>query len=131
MHGYQVMQELEARSGGRWRPSAGSIYPTLEQLQDEGLVSVEEADGRRVFRLTDAGRTAAMARSGEPAWTGGRGDDDLRGLSRDLGLAAIQVARAGSPAAIVEAGRVLAEARRSLYRLLADDAPATPDSPEG
>jgi hypothetical protein len=131
MHGYQVMQEMEARSGGRWRPSAGSVYPTLEQLQDEGLVAVEETDGRRTFRLTEAGRTAETARSGEPAWTGGRGDDDLRGLSRDLGLASMQVARAGSPAVVAEAGRVLAEARRSLYRLLADDAPATPDSAEG
>jgi DNA-binding PadR family transcriptional regulator len=126
MHGYQIMQDLEARSGGRWRPSAGSVYPTLEQLQDEGLIAVEELDGRRTFRLTEAGRAAASALPGQPTWTGGRGGaDDLRGLSRDLAHAVMEVARAGSPAAIAEAGRVLAEARRDLYRLLADDAPTS------
>ena len=67
MHGYQVMQELEARSGGRWRPSAGSVYPTLQQLEDEQLVSVEEIDGRRTFQLTDAGRSAAAT---NPTQTG-------------------------------------------------------------
>src|SRR5437762_625640 len=58
MHGYQVIQELEAQSGGRWRPSAGSVYPTLQQLEDEGLVRSEEVDGRRTYSLTDAGRAA-------------------------------------------------------------------------
>src|SRR5215218_10776255 len=56
MHGYEMIQELDERTGGRWRPSAGSIYPTLQLLEDEGLVSVEEIDGKRVFSLTDAGR---------------------------------------------------------------------------
>ena len=57
MHGYQVIRVLEERSGGRWRPSAGSVYPTLQQLQDEGLVRSEEVDGRRTYSLTDEGRT--------------------------------------------------------------------------
>ena len=61
MHGYEVIQELEARSGGRWRPSAGSVYPTLQQLADEGLVSGEEVEGRRVYTLTADGRAAATA----------------------------------------------------------------------
>ena len=55
MHGYQVMQELGERTGGRWRPSAGSIYPTLQQLEDEGLVTAEDRDGRQTFALTDSG----------------------------------------------------------------------------
>jgi DNA-binding PadR family transcriptional regulator len=55
-HGYQLMKDLEARSGGLYRASAGAIYPTLQQLEDEGLVTSEQADGRRVYRLTDAGR---------------------------------------------------------------------------
>jgi DNA-binding PadR family transcriptional regulator len=127
MHGYQIMQELEQRSGGRWRPSAGSIYPTLQQLEDERLISGEELDGRRTFQLTDAGRTAAGALPGERAWTGGRGGhDDLRGLSRELAAAAMQVARVGSPAAVEEARGVLGDARRRLYRLLADDEATSP-----
>ena len=61
MHGYEVITELEAQSGGRWRPSAGSVYPTLQQLADEGLVTSEEIDGRRVYALTDEGKAAAAA----------------------------------------------------------------------
>ena len=121
MHGYQVMQELDARSGGRWHPSAGSIYPTLQQLEDEGLVSASDRDGRRTFALTDAGRSALEALPSERPWAGrGRGDD-LRGLARELGIAAFQVTRAGSPAAVEEARRVLTDARKALYRILADD----------
>jgi DNA-binding PadR family transcriptional regulator len=55
MHGYQIIQELEARSGGVWRPSPGSVYPTLQLLADEGLVSGEEENGKRVYSLTEAG----------------------------------------------------------------------------
>ena len=122
MHGYQVMQELEQRSGGRWRPSPGSVYPTLQQLEDEQLISVEELDGRRTFRLTEAGATAAASLPREHGWTGGRGGDaDLRGRTRDLAAAALQVSRVGSPAAVAEARTVLDDARRRLYRLLADD----------
>ena len=131
MHGYQVMQELEARSGGRWRPSAGSVYPTLQQLEDEQLVSVDEIDGRRTFELTDTGRSAAATspgQTGDGAWTGGRErDGDLHGLTRELGIAAMQVTRVGSPATVEAAATILSDARRSLYRLLADDA-AAPDN---
>src|SRR5262245_50022324 len=64
MHGYEVIQELEAQSEGRWRPSAGSVYPTLQQLADEGLVTSEEVDGRRTYTLTDAGRKEAERAEG-------------------------------------------------------------------
>jgi DNA-binding PadR family transcriptional regulator len=121
MHGYQVMQELGERSGGRWRPSAGSVYPTLQQLEDEGLVTVEDRDGRRTFALTDAGRTAAEAIPADRPWTRGERGDDLRGLARELGVAAIQVNRVGTPAAQTAARTILTDARRSLYRLLAED----------
>ena len=129
MHGYQIMQELESRSGGRWRPSAGSVYPTLQQLEDEQLVSVEEIDGRKTFKLTDAGRTAAASnpsQTGDAAWTGGREHGgDLHGLTRELAIATMQVARVGSPATIEAASTILTDARRSLYRLLADDGAKT------
>src|SRR5262245_40620136 len=65
MHGYEMIQELEERTGGRWTPSAGSIYPTLQLLEDEGLVTPEEVDGRKVYSLTDEGQKAAPARTDE------------------------------------------------------------------
>lgn len=130
MHGYQLITELGERTGGRWRPSAGSIYPTLQQLEDEGLVTAQEQEGRRVFALTDTGRTAATALDSERPWTrrGDDGRDDIRSLARELGIAATQVMRVGSPAANDAARTVLTDARRSLYRILAEDEPAT-DAP--
>jgi DNA-binding PadR family transcriptional regulator len=123
MHGYEVIQALEAQSGGRWRPSAGSVYPTLQQLQDEGLVSSAEVDGRRTYTLTDDGRQAAAATPAPDPWS-----DDEAGDERDLpraGMqlvgAVMQVHRLGSAQARAEATRILADARRKLYRLLADD----------
>ncbi|MBV8774349.1 MAG: helix-turn-helix transcriptional regulator [Deltaproteobacteria bacterium] len=56
MHGYELMKRLEDRSGGVYRASAGTIYPTLQQLEDEGLVTSETQDGKKIYRLTDAGR---------------------------------------------------------------------------
>ena len=127
MHGYQVIGELETRSGGRWRPSAGSIYPTLAQLEDEGLVRSEQLDGRRVFSLTDDGRAEAarLAGAGPAPWEGDDGVADpsveLRTLVAQVAAAAVQVSQVGSPASVDAAREVLADARRRLYRLLADD----------
>jgi DNA-binding PadR family transcriptional regulator len=125
MHGYQVIQELEARTGGRWRPSAGTIYPTLQLLEDEGMVRTEEADGRKVYVLTDAGREEAEASplTRHPWFEKDAGGVavDMRKLAVMLVGAAIQVQRAGSPDAQREARRILVESRRRLYRLLADD----------
>jgi DNA-binding PadR family transcriptional regulator len=55
-HGYELMKRLEERSGGMYRASAGTVYPVLQQLEDEGLVRIEEADGKKVYNLTEAGR---------------------------------------------------------------------------
>jgi len=125
MHGYEVIQELEEQSGGRWRPSAGSVYPTLQQLADEGLVTSEEVDGRRTYTLTTDGRAAAAAVPPRADWTAesGRGPD-LRRPALELARAALQVAAVGTPRARREAERVLVDARREMYRLLADDEPA-------
>jgi DNA-binding PadR family transcriptional regulator len=135
-NGYAIMQELEQRSGGAWRPSPGSVYPALQQLEDEGLIRSDEQDGRRLFDLTDAGRAYVDERpEGETApWeamaAGGISDAaaEAGGVMRDVGLAFLQVLNAGSDAQIGEASRVLAETRRSLYRILAEgepgDAPA-------
>jgi DNA-binding PadR family transcriptional regulator len=128
-NGYQLMQELEERSGGVWRPSPGSIYPALSQLEDEGLVRSDENAGRRAFQLTDAGRTYLEENRealGSP-WDDVGGDVpegviELRKLMMQLGMATMQVAQAGDEAQTAEAHKVLEDARRSLYRILAGDA---------
>ena len=133
-NGYQIMQELEERSEGLWRPSPGSVYPALQQLEDEGLIRSEEADGRRLYHLTDAGRTYVAERpDDQPApwetFTDSLSDQhgETAALMRDVGMAFVQVLHAGSEAQVAEAGRVLAETRRSLYRILADGEPAAED----
>ena len=124
MHGYQVMQELEERTGGRWRPSAGTIYPTLQQLEDEGLVRIEESEGRKVYQLTDEGRAEAEASPlTRHPWFDQRADGsmDLRRLAVQLIGATVQVQRVGSAEAQRQARDILVESRRRLYRVLADD----------
>jgi DNA-binding PadR family transcriptional regulator len=125
MHGYQVMQELESRTGGRWKPSAGTIYPTLQQLEDEGMVRIEEADGRKVYRLTDAGREAAEAShlTRHPWFDKDAKSEslDLRRLGVQLIGATVQVQRVGSDDAQRKAREILLDSRKRLYRLLADD----------
>jgi DNA-binding PadR family transcriptional regulator len=127
-NGYQIMQELSERSGGAWRPSPGSIYPALQQLEDEGLVKVEEADGRKAYSLTDAGREEVAARSGEQApWdavSASAGDDvnELRELVWQLGAAVMQVAEAGDKAQLEAAKKVIGAARKAVYKILAADA---------
>ena len=134
MHGYQLMQAIAERSGGRWTPSPGAIYPTISQLEDEGLVTITADSGRKLVTLTDAGRSHVEDR-GE-AWPdpfGGRSaaepGADLRGLLEQLHGAVRQVARTGTDAQLTAAAGVLAEARRSLYLLLADG-PGTPGTPD-
>ena len=125
-HGYQIIQELERRSDGAWRASPGSVYPTLQQLEDEGLVRAVEADGgRRVFELTDSGREEATKLAAGPApWAeaaGSIGGDhrDLRDQAFQLLAATWQVSRTGDAAHIAQARTILHEARRKLYLLLA------------
>jgi DNA-binding PadR family transcriptional regulator len=127
-NGYQIIQELEARTEGNWRPSAGSVYPALQQLEDEGLVRATETDGRKLFELTDDGRAAVAERPADApapweAMTGDAGDDRhaLMQLLRQVAEAAALVARSGSEAQIKEAGRVLTDARKALFGLLADE----------
>jgi DNA-binding PadR family transcriptional regulator len=134
MHGYQVIRVLEERSRGRWRPSAGSVYPTLQQLQDEGLVRSEEIEGRRTYSLTDEGRShVATFRAGRSPFVivkVGVADEspDVRREAMQLVRAALQVSKVGSLAAQQEARRTLVDARRELYRLLANDEPAEVDA---
>ena len=125
MHGYQIMAEIEERSGGAWKPSPGSVYPTLQLLADEGLILAEESNGRKTYSLTAEGRLVADA-AGSAPWedqgsrTSGR-HGALPKAGIDLAQAVAQVGRTGKPAQVNEAVAVLDEARRKLYSILAQD----------
>ncbi|QJU55898.1 PadR family transcriptional regulator [Herbiconiux sp. KACC 21604] len=146
MHGYQIIHEIEERSGGNWKPSAGSVYPTLQLLADEGLIAAEESNGRKTYALTEAGRATVAETEGTEPWgasgdssgtgsgsgsdgwrnpfgTGGRGD--LRGAlpkaGFELAQAAAQVGRTGSPEQVKQAVAELEDARKRLYAILAQD----------
>jgi DNA-binding PadR family transcriptional regulator len=128
-NGYGLMQVLEERSGGVWRPSPGSVYPALAQLEDEGLIRAIERDGRKTFELTDEGRAYVEEHRehwGTPWETVAEGVPselhELRQTAQALAVAAMQVAQTGSKAQLAEAKRILEDARRGLYRLLAGDA---------
>jgi DNA-binding PadR family transcriptional regulator len=132
MHGYQMISELAERTNGMWRPSPGSVYPVLQLLTDEGLVRAEETDGRRVFHLTEAGRADVASREGQPkpwetvaAAAEADGSGDLRMIIFQVGTAVMQVAQAGSDEQVAAAKKILVDARRSLYRILAEDEPTT------
>jgi DNA-binding PadR family transcriptional regulator len=131
MHGYQIIRAIEERSNGMWKPSPGSVYPTLQLLADEGLVTAEEAAGKKTYSLTDAGRAAVDATpersapwempSMRGAWSAASGATAIPKAGAQLAQAAAQVASSGSSAQHAEAVAVLDEARRKLYAILAQD----------
>jgi DNA-binding PadR family transcriptional regulator len=126
-NGYQIMQEVEQRSDGVWRPSPGSVYPALQQLEDEGLIHSTESDGRKLFEITDDGRARVAERPDDATapWEQMSGEvsdeaHELIGHGRQVVFAAAQVMHTGSKAQIGKARDVLDAARRDLYRILAD-----------
>ncbi len=126
MHGYQIMQELTERTDGMWKPSPGSVYPTLQQLEDEGLIRAEESEGKKVFGLTDEGRAKIEDSESSPPWERfGSEDSDglvaLRDTAFQVGGAVMQVARAGSDVQVNKAREILEDTRRKIYQLLAED----------
>jgi DNA-binding MarR family transcriptional regulator len=145
MNGYQLIQEIAERTGGGWKPSPGSVYPTVQQLEDEGLVEGREVDGRRLLRLTDEGRSYVEEHPDEMAATwapfepdeepeeeedggsfglgGGRGGDGLMPVVGQVMGAMWQVVTTGTPQQRAEATEILSETRRRLYQLLADGEP--------
>jgi DNA-binding PadR family transcriptional regulator len=134
-NGYQLMQEIEERSEGNWRPSPGSVYPALQQLEDERLVRVRESEGGRLFELTESGHAYVeenRAELGAPweAFTRDVTDQtrEVANLLKEVAYAAAQVLRAGNNAQLEGAQKVLADAKRSLYLILAD-AGASEDEP--
>ena len=137
-NGYQIIQEIGARTEGVWRPSAGSVYPALQQLEDEALIKAEATgeDRRRMFMLTEEGRAYVEEHADElkASWdavTGSVNDTEvqLRHTIHQVMVAVSQVAQAGSAAQVQQAGKILADTRRALYRILAaDDQDAEEDS---
>jgi DNA-binding PadR family transcriptional regulator len=128
MHGYQLMQAMAERTNGVWRPSPGAIYPTIAQLEDEGLVTTLAEGGRKLATLTDAGRSY-LADNAETladpfaALLGTPGQSlDLRSALEEVHAAARVVGRTGDEAQVAAAFAVLGEARRSLYLILAEGA---------
>ena len=129
MNGYQVIQQIAERTNGAWKPSPGSVYPTLQQLQDEGLVREAGEGGRRQFQLTDDGRAYVEERREE---LGTPWDDATRAGERTVVREASealkgfvtawrQVMHTGTPAQQARATAVLDDARRSMYGILAND----------
>jgi DNA-binding PadR family transcriptional regulator len=129
LNGYQIIQEISERSGGVWRPSPGSVYPALQQLEDEGLIRADAADGgRRAYQLTDEGRAYAESHADElrAPWddvAGGAGGPavEMRSLIGQLAMAAFQVVSVGSDAQVAQARQQLTDTRKALYRILAAD----------
>jgi DNA-binding PadR family transcriptional regulator len=126
MHGYQIIREIEERSGGSWKPSPGSVYPTLQLLTDEGLVQAEESGGRKTYSLTAEGRAAAGEETTERSapWESATSRDSGRMTALpkagvELAQAAAQVARTGNKEQVQQAVEILDEARRKLYSILA------------
>jgi DNA-binding PadR family transcriptional regulator len=127
-NGYQLMQEIDLRTQGLWRASAGSMYPALQQLEDEGLIEATEEGGRRQYRLTEAGRRYADGHPEELAapWASVAGsvDEETRSLFETIAsvaAAAAQVGRAGGESQVSRARQILTDARRALYRILAEE----------
>ena len=124
MHGYEMIQELDARTGGIWRPSPGSVYPTLSMLEDEGLVVSDSSQGRKRFSLTDEGRTAAEEAAATPPWAEFTDDtvaaaQDVRQAAGGILSALAEVGFAGTPQQRAEALEVLKDTKRRLYAILA------------
>jgi DNA-binding PadR family transcriptional regulator len=125
MHGYEIIQELDSRTNGIWRPSPGSVYPTLQLLEDEGLIEVEPAGGRKSYHLTDAGRPEAETAAQTPPWA--RIGDDTMSQVQDFRDAAVgimsalkQVGFSGTEEQREKALEVLNDTKRKLYAILAD-----------
>ena len=136
-NGYQLMQTIEERSDGRWRPSPGSMYPTLAQLEDEALIRSTEVDGGRRFEITDAGRGALEERSGEPDPWVSEPDADEHAMSElgplviGIGKAVWQLAAVADESQRAKAIELLSETRRALYGILAEDPTGAGDGETG
>ncbi|MEV0583253.1 PadR family transcriptional regulator [Nonomuraea sp. NPDC050310] len=127
-NGYQMIQEIQERSRGVWRPSPGSVYPALQQLEDEELVTSGESGGSRLYRLTERGRAESAARDEQdPPW-----DEVARSVPADrhelhlllgqLNEAVLHLARTAGAPRLAQAKTLLKETRKAVFKILAEDA---------
>jgi DNA-binding PadR family transcriptional regulator len=136
MNGYQIIQQIAERTGGAWKPSPGSVYPTVQQLEDEGLVEGSDSEGRRLLRLTEAGRRyveehpeeladtwRAFERTSQSEESSGAHGNDLKPVIGQVMGAVWQIVVSGTRQQKAEAAEILADTRRRLYGLLADGDP--------
>jgi DNA-binding PadR family transcriptional regulator len=138
-NGYQIIQEIGERTQGVWRPSAGSVYPALQQLEDEGLITPAAGeDRRRNYTLTDEGQAYVQAHADElkASWDAVTGSIDdaafqMHNLARQVAMASVQVAQAGTPVQVQQASKILADTRKALYRILASDDEETGEDAQG
>ena len=126
MHGYHIMREIEERTGGTWKPSAGSVYPTLQLLADEGLVTTETVEDRKIYSLTESGRAEAESAAASAPWAASEAGDPgrfsaLPKAGFELAQAVAQVARTGTSHQQDLAVEALVAARRTMYSILAKD----------
>ncbi len=136
MHGYEMITEIGERTSGAWRPSPGSVYPTLQLLEEEGLISAQETGGKRLFTLTETGRAEAEAGQDEPWQEAGRGVDweaiqEVRQALMSVEHAVRQVMGTGTAEQRAKGMTVLNEARRKLYLILAEADTAEGGSTDG
>lgn len=126
-HGYEIITELESRTGGAWKPSPGAVYPTLAALEDEGLIAVTDSDGKKVYHLTESGREYLGTLSEGPApweaFRGGPGSSkhELMDQFKQLAIAVRQVGMGGSATEVEKTLAILADARKSIFKVLAED----------
>jgi DNA-binding PadR family transcriptional regulator len=126
-NGYQIIQELTQRSNETWRPSPGSIYPVLQQLEDEGLVAIRATESGRTYGLSEAGKALVNEKREQFGTPWENKDEGFRESAQELALAARQVAMAtrqvlvaGSDAQRSQVATLLADTRRAIYGILAE-----------
>jgi DNA-binding PadR family transcriptional regulator len=119
-HGYDIITELESKSNGRYRPSPGSVYPTLTLLEEAAYITGEAVDGKRVFTITDRGRELLAQKPAGATVEGEEDGADLRGAAMRLGAAVMQAARTTDPSAQQKVRAILDGARKDVYKVLAE-----------
>ncbi len=124
-HGYELIKELEARSGGFWKPSPGSVYPTLQLLEEGGYLSSEQIEGKKVYTITESGRQF-LAEIGDRRPGKERGQKpqqliELKDAMTDLGAAVMQVARSGNTDKVSRVREILSRVKREIYAILSED----------
>lgn len=126
MHGYEMIQEIAERTSGLWKPSPGSVYPTLQLLVDEGLIAATESEGsKKLFELTDDGRAAAD-KVETPPWEQitddqAPGHANLRSAVGQLMAAVAQSAYAATEEQQARILDIVNNARREIYAVLGED----------